>query len=343
MNSKFPQSSAILRVFALILTCLFCAAAATAQEKSVPSAQPETAITGENLAAGTGVSPAVQVQPKTPAGEKADVVSDGEAADAAAIQPSGASDQAKAKEAPAKPVSTDKDAAKPVNDYKSSLNSLSTLYQTEVLRVEQKNNSAKELFKDGLISRVEMEASDKALADARAKVEEVAKQIAEANKPAPVIAGNEAPSLVASNQVWSTGNDRVDSLIRYYGNQHGVDPYLIFCLMSQESKFIKIAISPKGAQGLMQLMPGTAARYGVTNPYDMAQNISGGTRYLKDLLKMFNGRVDLALAGYNAGENAVIKYGYTIPPYQETRNYVKLITKRYGATTSKVEGPKSKV
>ena len=82
--------------------------------------------------------------------------------------------------------------------------------------------------------------------------------------------------------------------------------------------------------GLMQLMPGTAARYGVTNPYDIGQNIAGGTRYLKDLLKMFNGRVDLALAGYNAGEGAVMKYGYTIPPYDETQNYVKLIIKRYG-------------
>jgi soluble lytic murein transglycosylase-like protein len=82
--------------------------------------------------------------------------------------------------------------------------------------------------------------------------------------------------------------------------------------------------------GLMQLMPGTAARYGVTNPYDVAQSIMGGTRYLKDLLKMFNGRVDLALAGYNAGEGAVMKYGNTIPPYSETRNYVKLILARYG-------------
>jgi soluble lytic murein transglycosylase-like protein len=79
----------------------------------------------------------------------------------------------------------------------------------------------------------------------------------------------------------------------------------------------------------MQLMPGTAARYGVKNPYDVAQSIMGGTRYLKDLLHMFNGRVDLALAGYNAGEGAVMKYGNNIPPYSETRNYVKLILKRY--------------
>ena len=111
--------------------------------------------------------------------------------------------------------------------------------------------------------------------------------------------------------------------------------------MSQESKFTSSATSPKGAQGLMQLMPGTAARYGVTNRYDVGQNIMGGTRYLKDLLKMFNGRVDLALAGYNAGENAVIKHGYTVPPYDETRNYVRLIIKRYGRITTPEQKTKS--
>ena len=135
--------------------------------------------------------------------------------------------------------------------------------------------------------------------------------------------------VAAGNQVWSTGNSRVDGLIRQYGKQYGVDPFLIYCTMSQESSFSSNATSPKGAQGLMQLMPGTAARYGVTNPYDVAQSIKGGTRYLKDLLQMFNGRVDLALAGYNAGEGAVMKYGNNIPPYTETRNYVKLILKRY--------------
>jgi soluble lytic murein transglycosylase-like protein len=174
-----------------------------------------------------------------------------------------------------------------------------------------------------------MEKADKDLADARAKVEEGRSQIAEANKPAPIVpAATVHPVL--SDTAWSTGNNRIDTLVRYYGNKYGVDPYLIYCLMSQESSFRAIALSPKGAQGLMQLMPGTAARYGVTNPYDAAQSIMGGTRYLKALLQMFNGRIDLALAGYNAGENAVIKYGYAVPPYQETRNYVRLITARYG-------------
>lgn len=215
-------------------------------------------------------------------------------------------------------------------DYKSSLSALSTLYQNQVERLEKQNTQSQALYKDGLISRVELEASDKALVEARAKVEEVARQIAEANKPAAPTVVAADPDNGAINQAWTTGNSRIDGLIRFYGRQHGVDPYLIYCLMSQESKFTSGAISPKGAQGLMQLMPGTAARYGVANPYDVAQNISGGTRYLKDLLKMFNGRVDLALAGYNAGENAVVKYGYNIPPYEETRNYVKLIIKRYG-------------
>jgi soluble lytic murein transglycosylase-like protein len=76
-------------------------------------------------------------------------------------------------------------------------------------------------------------------------------------------------------------------------------------------------------------MPGTARRFGVRNPHDPAQSISGGTRYIKQLLHMFGGRVDLALAGYNAGEGSVRKYGRRVPPYRETRNYVRRISARY--------------
>lgn len=220
------------------------------------------------------------------------------------------------------------------SDLQSSLNALLNLKQDEVQRLEKRHGQSKDLYTDGLISRVDYEASEKALAEAREKVEEVTKQIAAANQPAPLINTNLISDVDGSTTAWSTGNSRIDSLIRYYGKQHGVDPYLIYCLMSQESRFNSGATSYKGAQGLMQLMPGTAARYGVTNPYDVTQNISGGTRYLKDLLKMFNGRVDLALAGYNAGEGAVMKYGYTIPPYSETRNYVRLILMRYKKQTS---------
>jgi soluble lytic murein transglycosylase-like protein len=220
-------------------------------------------------------------------------------------------------------------AKDPKAQLKASLNALSTMYQTEVDRLEKRQQQSKQLYDDGLISRVEFENGDKALAEARAKVESVAKEIALANQPAPALMATADAGFDSSSLAWTTGSNRVDGLIRQYGSQYGVDPYLIYCLMSQESSFISGAVSPKGAQGLMQLMPGTAARYGVTNPYDVAQNIKGGTRYLKDLLTMFNGRVDLALAGYNAGEGAVMKYGNTIPPYDETRNYVKLILKRY--------------
>lgn len=128
---------------------------------------------------------------------------------------------------------------------------------------------------------------------------------------------------------WSTGSGRLDSLIKQNGSRFGVDPYLIFLVMEQESQFNSRAVSPKGAQGLMQLMPGTAARFGVRRPFDPGQNIAGGTRYLRLLLDRFKGRVDLALASYNAGEGAVAKFGNRVPPYAETRNYVKRISYRY--------------
>jgi soluble lytic murein transglycosylase-like protein len=88
----------------------------------------------------------------------------------------------------------------------------------------------------------------------------------------------------------------------------------------------------------MQLMPGTSARFGVRHPHDPAQNISGGTRYLKQLLDRFNNRVDLVLASYNAGEGAVIKFGHKVPPYRETREYVKRISFRYNRNPLKTKG-----
>jgi soluble lytic murein transglycosylase-like protein len=136
---------------------------------------------------------------------------------------------------------------------------------------------------------------------------------------------------------WTTGNPKLDEMIRIGGQNVGVDPYLIFCVMEQESRFNARALSPKGARGLMQLMPGTAARFGVRNSFDPQQNIMGGTRYLKLLLEQFNGRVDLVLASYNAGEGAVMKYGGNVPPYRETRDYVRRIGARYGQTNSLVQ------
>jgi Zn-finger nucleic acid-binding protein len=136
---------------------------------------------------------------------------------------------------------------------------------------------------------------------------------------------------------WTTGNPKLDEMIRAGGQAAGVDPYLIFCVMEQESHFNSRALSPKGARGLMQLMPGTAARFGVRNSFDPQQNIRGGTLYLKQLLEQFNGRVDLVLASYNAGEGAVMKYGGNVPPYRETRDYVRRIGARYGQPNSLVQ------
>jgi soluble lytic murein transglycosylase-like protein len=127
---------------------------------------------------------------------------------------------------------------------------------------------------------------------------------------------------------FTTGDAKVDSYIVSSSTRHGVDPVLIYSIMHRESAFKKLAISHKGARGLMQLMPATAARFGVSNIFDPAQNIEAGTRYMRWLLNRFKGDVGLALAGYNAGEGAVDKYR-GVPPYRETQEYVKRISERY--------------
>jgi hypothetical protein len=129
---------------------------------------------------------------------------------------------------------------------------------------------------------------------------------------------------------WTSGSSQIDQLIKTHADLNRLDPYLVFLVIEQESHFRVRALSPKGAQGLMQLMPGTARRLGVRRPFDAAENIRGGTRYLKELMDMFGGQVNLVLASYNAGEGAVLKYGRNVPPYRETREYVKKIGKRYG-------------
>ncbi len=131
----------------------------------------------------------------------------------------------------------------------------------------------------------------------------------------------------------TTGNAAYDELVKKSGARHGVDPNLVFSVMRQESGFNYRAKSYKGATGLMQLMPATARRFGVQNIYDPAENIEAGTRYLRFLLDTFNGDVALALAGYNAGEGAVMKYGYRVPPYRETQHYVRSISAKYGRST----------
>ena len=137
------------------------------------------------------------------------------------------------------------------------------------------------------------------------------------------------PTDSSSLRGYTTGSSQVDGYLIDSGTNNGVDPLLLYSVMHQESSFKSRAISPKGARGLMQLMPGTAMRYGVTNIFDPKQNIEGGARYLRFLLDHFDGDVNLALAGYNAGEGAVEKFGWRIPPYSETQEYVRRISRRY--------------
>lgn len=116
-----------------------------------------------------------------------------------------------------------------------------------------------------------------------------------------------------------------ESLISANAQRYGLPSALVHAVIRAESAYNPTAVSRAGAQGLMQLMPGTAARYGVSDSFDPAQNIRGGTAYLRDLLDLFDWNLELALAGYNAGEGAVIKHGHKIPPYAETQGYVRKV------------------
>lgn len=123
-------------------------------------------------------------------------------------------------------------------------------------------------------------------------------------------------------------------LIEQAATENGLLPSLVHAVVRAESAYRADAVSAKGAVGLMQLMPGTAQRYGVSDRRDPAQNLRGGSAYLSDLLAMFDNDLQLALAAYNAGENAVIRYGRTIPPYPETQGYVRKVIRLYDAMKS---------
>ncbi len=128
---------------------------------------------------------------------------------------------------------------------------------------------------------------------------------------------------------------RFDPIIDQHAAAEGISPDLVRAVIQVESAFNPHAVSVKGAMGLMQLMPATATELGVRNPFDPAENIGGGVRYLKRLLARFDQKVELALAAYNAGAGAVEKYGQKVPPYPETRDYVKKITKNSGPSPAK--------
>jgi soluble lytic murein transglycosylase-like protein len=117
-------------------------------------------------------------------------------------------------------------------------------------------------------------------------------------------------------------------LISSSAQTHGVSPELVASVIAEESNFNPRAVSVKSARGLMQLMPKTATRFGVTNVFDPRQNIDAGTRYLKELLRLYDGNLTLTLAAYNAGPNRVGQF-HSVPPYRETRNYVRRVTQRF--------------
>lgn len=127
----------------------------------------------------------------------------------------------------------------------------------------------------------------------------------------------------------TSGDRNLDLIILRAGERYGVDPRFIHHVIWQESKYKVRAKSGAGAQGLMQMIPATARRFGCKDVYDSEENINAGTRYMRWLLERFDGNIALALAGYNAGEGAVAKYN-GVPPYNETQNYVRIITGRYG-------------
>ena len=128
-------------------------------------------------------------------------------------------------------------------------------------------------------------------------------------------------------QINQAGKNRFAPLVEEAARTYQVDAALLHAVISAESGYNPAAVSHKGAIGLMQLMPETARRYGVENSLDPAQNIRGGTKYLSYLLQLFDNNLELAVAAYNAGKNAVIRHGYSIPPYRETLGYVPNVLK----------------
>jgi soluble lytic murein transglycosylase-like protein len=148
------------------------------------------------------------------------------------------------------------------------------------------------------------------------------------DEPTAIYAVPGAPRYVTTTPIEhesESARDRYEPFVREHANKHGLRPELVRAVIQVESGYNPRALSPKGAMGLMQLMPETARVLGVNHPYDPEQNIAGGTRYLRLLLDRYQGSEELALAAYNAGSGAVDRHGRRIPPYRETRDYVRKV------------------
>jgi soluble lytic murein transglycosylase-like protein len=153
-------------------------------------------------------------------------------------------------------------------------------------------------------------------------------------------AKNRTAIVVSENNSPRSGNLSLDEIIERAGARHGVDPRLIHAVIWRESNYRNDVTSPRGAAGLMQLMPATARRFGCQNSRNPEANVEAGTRLLRYLLIRFDGNVRLALAGYNAGEGNVDRYN-GVPPFNETQQYVRLVIERYGRTHHPVRGVES--
>jgi len=190
--------------------------------------------------------------------------------------------------------------------------------------------AAKKLFEEGMdieAGLAQIKSADWKKYGLTAKtVFEPCKNVAAAERI--LVADYRTPTNASSQVV--KGQKQITSLVHKLAPQYALDPKLVLAVIETESNFNPKALSPKKAQGLMQLIPDTAQRFGVTDPWNPEQNLHGGMAYLRWLLDHFDGNVKLALAGYNAGEKAVERHG-GIPPYAETQSYVTRILERVGA------------
>ncbi len=184
-------------------------------------------------------------------------------------------------------------------------------------------------------------ATPEAMEAARTAWAEAASEISARPERVPTSQAESAaanPNYADVDRASSLSAAEVDASIEAAAARHNVDPNLVRAMIKVESNFNPRAVSRKGAMGLMQLMPGTARKLNVSNPFDPEQNVDAGVRHLKGLMQDFGGDLSLTLAAYNAGAGAVRRNG-GVPPYAETQNYVRQITRIYGGEGRIIGGP----